>query len=82
MRPHPFDVVETITPSERDPEPRKGNTAYYDWLEATITAATRRPVPWAAVEMAILLDRAIRAHEAESAGGPQCAECVARDSDA
>lgn len=79
MRSHPFDVVETITPSEHDPEPRKGNRAYYDWLESTITAGTRKPVPWVAVELAITLDRAIRAHEAESAGGPKCAECIARE---
>lgn len=80
MTTHPFDIVETISPTEDDPEPRKGNQAYYDWLEATITAATRKPVPWMAVELAITLDRVIRDHEAESDGGPTCAECAARAS--
>ncbi len=78
-RPHPFDVVETLTPNENDARPRYGNAAYYDWIAATICAATRKPVPWTAVELAVLLDRMIRAHEAESTGGPKCAECVARD---
>lgn len=77
--PHPFDVVETMTPDESDTEPEYGNAAYYDWLTRTIEAGTRRPVPWLAVQLAISLDRAIRAHEAEATGGPKCAECVARD---
>jgi hypothetical protein len=41
-----------------------GNAAYYEWLEATIKAGTRRDVPWIAVELAIILDRSIRAEEA------------------
>ena len=78
---HPFDVVETITPDEDDPQPRYGNQAYYDWLEGVITAGTKRPVPWLAVELAILLDRSVRDHEAESRGGPKCRECLDRDGD-
>jgi len=76
---HPFDVVETITPDEDETEPRYGNQAYYDWLKATIEAGTRRPVPWLAVELAIILDRAVREHEAESNGGAKCRQCIARD---
>ena len=81
-KPHPFDVVETMTPDEDDPEPQWGNDAYYGWLERTIEAATRKPMPRLAVDLAICLDRAIRAHEAEANGGPKCADCIARESDA
>ena len=74
---HPFDCVETITPDEDETEPRYGNQAYYDWLQATIEAGTRKPVPWLAVGLAITLDRSIRAHEAEATGGQLCRECIA-----
>lgn len=80
-RPHPFDVVETMTPHEDDLMPQYGNEAYYDWLTRTIEAGTRKPVPWTAVHLAILLDRSIRAHEAESTGGPKCDECIAQEAD-
>lgn len=81
---HPFDVAATIDPCDAD-DPGvapKGNAAYYDWLARTIEAATGEPVPWLAVELAILLDRLIRVHEAEQAGGPVCAECIARAEEA
>jgi hypothetical protein len=70
-----------MTPDESASTPRYGNAAYYDWLEAVIKAATRRNVPWTAVELGILLDRTIRAHEAEATGGPKCAECIAMEAD-
>lgn len=77
---HPFDagVSTQDSPGDGLDEYVKGNPAYYDWLTRVIEAATRAPVPWLAVELAILLDRLIRAHEAEQAGGPLCAECIAR----
>lgn len=77
--PHPFDVIRTINPDENDMMPKHGNRAYSDWLERTIEAGTRKPVPWLAVGLAITLDRAIRAHEAEATGGPLCRECIARN---
>ena len=76
---HPFDCVETITPDSDEMRPRYGNQAYYEWLERTIEAGTRKPIPWLAVELAIILDRTIREHEAEATGGPKCRECIARD---
>lgn len=83
---HPFDagVATYDTPAGDIPdEYSMGNPAYYDWLTRTIEAATGgKPVPWLAVDLAILLDRCIRAHEAEQAGGPVCAECVARAEEA
>lgn len=75
--PHPFDSVETISPDLDDLQPELGNAAYYDWIGGTIRAGTRRQVPWAAVGLGIILDRIIRAHEAESTGGPKCSECIA-----
>jgi len=80
-RPHPFDCVETITAEEDDLRPELGNDAYYDWIQGTIEAGTRKPVPWLAVRLAIVLDRMIRTHEAESTGGPLCKECIALKAD-
>ena len=65
-----------MTPNQDALEPELGNDAYWDWVGGTISAATRQPVPWLAVRLAISLDRIIRAHEAESTGGPKCAECL------
>jgi|GEM_PF-6722605 len=64
-------------PDGDDMEPQIGNQAYIQWLSDIITDATRRPVPWLAVNLAVTMDRLVRAHEAEADGGPKCAECVA-----
>ncbi|WP_396041736.1 hypothetical protein [Aeromicrobium sp. UC242_57] len=40
-----------------------GNAAWCDHIHDTIRAATGKPIPWLAIELAILLDRMVREAE-------------------